>query len=43
MRKNCSSVQEKLLKFVAEDREFANFFRSLEQFDQTVKGQYNFW
>ena len=32
MRKNCSSDQEKLLKFEAE-----------EQFIQTVKGQNNFW
>ena len=43
MRKNCSSDQEKLLKFEAEGREFANFLRSLEQFIQTVKGQNNFW
>ena len=42
-RKNCSSDQEKLLKFVAEGWEFANFLRSLEQFIQTVKGQNNFW
>ena len=39
MRKNCSSDREKLLKFEAEDREFAKFLRSLEQFIQTVKGQ----
>ena len=32
MRKNCSSDREKLLKFEAEDREFAKFLRSLEQF-----------
>ena len=31
MRKNCSSDQEKLLKFEAEGREFAKFLRSLEQ------------
>ena len=43
MRKNCSSDQEMLLKFDAEDREFANILRSLEQFIQTVKGQNNFW
>ena len=43
MRKNCSSDREKLLKFVAEGREFAKFLRSLEQFIQTVKGQNNFW
>ena len=43
MRKNCSSDREKLLKFEAEGREFAKFFRSLEQFSQTVKGQNNFW
>ena len=43
VRKNCSSDREKLLKFEAEDREFANFLRSLEQFIQTVKGQNNFW
>ena len=42
MRKNCSSDQEKLWKFEAEGREFANFLRSLEQFIQTVKGQDNF-
>ena len=41
--KNCSSDREKLLKFEAEGREFAKFFRSLEQFIQTVKGQNNFW
>ena len=43
MRKNCSSDREKLLKFEAEGREFANFLRLLEQFIQTVKGQDNFW
>ena len=43
MRKNCSSDREKVLKFKAEGREFANFLRSLEQFIQTVKGQNNFW
>ena len=43
VRKNCSSDQEKLLKFEAEGREFANILRSLEQFIQTVKGQNNFW
>ena len=42
MRKNCSNVQEKLLKFEAEGREFAKLLRSLEQFIQTVKGQ-KFW
>ena len=39
MRKNCSSDREKLLKLEAEDREFAKFLRSLEQFIQTVKGR----
>ena len=43
VRKNCSSDQEKLLKFEAEGREFAKILRSLEQFIQTVKGQNNFW
>ena len=43
VRKNCSSDWEKLLKFNAEDQEFAKFLRSLEQFIQTVKGQNNFW
>ena len=43
MRNNCSSEREKLLKFEVEDREFAKFLRSLEQFIQTVKGQNNFW
>ena len=43
MRNNCSSDQEKLLKFEAEGREFAKILRSLERFIQTVKGQDNFW
>ena len=43
VRKNCSSNQDKLLKFEVEGQELANFFRSLEQFIQTVKGQDNFW
>ena len=43
VRKNCSSDQEKLLKFETKGREFANFLRSLEQFFQTAKGQNNFW
>ena len=43
MRKNCSSDQEKRLKFKAEGREFAKILRSLEQFVQTGKGQNNFW
>ena len=42
-RKNCSSDQEKHLKFEAEGRDFAKFLSSLEQFIQIVKGQYNFW
>ena len=42
MRKNCSSDQEKLLKFEAEGQEFSKFLGSLEQFIQTVKGQNNF-
>ena len=43
MRKNCSSDQEKLLKFEAEGgREFAKILISLEQFVQIVKGQNNF-
>ena len=41
VRKNCSSDQEKKLKFEAERREFANILRSLEQFIRTVKGQNN--
>ena len=48
MRINCSSDQEKLLKFEAEGQEFAKYLRSLEQFIQTVKGgpvkgQNSFW
>ena len=31
--------EEKKLKFKAEDHEFANFLRSLEQFIRTVKGK----
>ena len=42
MRKNCSSDREELLKFEAEEREFAKLMKSLEQFIRTVKGQYNF-
>jgi hypothetical protein len=38
--KNCSDL---LLRFEAEGREFEIFFRSLEQFIQTVKGQNNNW
>ena len=38
--KKKSSGREKLLKFKAEGREFAKVLRSLEQFIQTVKGQY---
>ena len=36
MRKNCSTDQEKLLKFEAEGRGFAENLRSLEQFIQTL-------
>ena len=43
VRNNCSSDQEKLLKFEAESREFAEFLRSLEQFIQSVKGQNNYF
>ena len=37
--KNCSSDQEKLLKFKAEGQEFAKCLRGQGQFTQTVKGQ----
>ena len=43
VRKNCSSDWEKLLKFEAEDQEFAKFLKSLEQFIRTLKGQNIFW
>ena len=43
VRKNYSSDREKLLKFVAEGREFEKKLGSLEQSIWTVKGQYNFW
>ena len=43
VRKKCSSDREKLLKFEAESQEFAKNWRSPEQFNQTVKGQTNFW
>ena len=43
VRKKCSSDREKNLKFEAEGREFEKILRSLEQFDQTVKCQNNFW
>ena len=37
--KNCSNDGEKLLKFEAEGREFANFLRSLEQWKvRTISG-----
>ena len=36
--KKCSSDPEKLLKFKAEDWEFAKCLRSQEQFIQKVKG-----
>ena len=37
VRKNCSSHQEKLLKFETEDREFTKQLRSQEQFILTVQ------
>ena len=43
VRKNCSGDQEIFLKFETEDKEFAKFLISLEQFIQTVKGQNSFW
>ena len=43
VRKKCSSEWEKLLKFKAEDQEFANFLRLLEQSIRKVKDQNNFW
>ena len=36
---NCSSDQEKLLKFEAEGQELTKLLGSIEQFIQTVKGQ----
>ena len=36
--KKNSTDRETLLKFEAEDQEFARFLRLLEQFIQTVKG-----
>ena len=43
MRRNCSSDREKYLKFEAKGREFAKILRSLEQFNETGKGQNKFW
>ena len=43
VRKNCSSDQEKNLKFEAEGWEFSKILRLLEQFIQTVKAQNSFW
>ena len=40
--KKCFSDWEKLLKYKAEGREYANILRSLEQFVETVKGQKKF-
>ena len=39
VRKNCSSDQEKILKFEAQDPVFAKNLRSLEQFFRIVKGK----
>ena len=41
--KNCYSDREKLLKYEAEGRKFANVLRLLKQFIHAVKGQTNFW
>ena len=43
LRKKYSSDQEKLLKFEAEDWEFAKILRILEQFIWTLNGQNNVW
>ena len=45
VRKNCSTDGEKLLKFEAEDQEFAKFLKLLGQFIQTVtfKMEKNYW
>ena len=43
VRKKILVIEKKNLKFEAEGREFAKILRSLEQFIQTVKGQYNVW
>ena len=40
--KKCSCDRDKLWKFEAEGCEFAKKFQSLDQFSQTMKGQYNF-
>jgi hypothetical protein len=42
VRKKCSSDRDKLFKLDAGGQEFENLLRSLEQFFQTVKGQYKF-
>ena len=36
-------IEKKLLKFETKGRELAKKFISLDQFIQTMKGQYNFW
>jgi hypothetical protein len=41
-RRPINLLLEKLLKFEAGGQEFAKNLKSLEQFVQTVKGQYNF-
>ena len=43
VRKNCSSDQEKLLKFEAEGWELAKKLRPLDQFIPTAKGQKKIW
>ena len=37
VRKNCSSIEKKFLKFKAQGQEFANILRSLEQFFEQEK------
>ena len=41
VRKNCPREREKRIE--AEGWEFAKILRSLQQFIQTMNGQYNFW
>ena len=43
VRKNCSSDQEKVLKFEAEGQEFAKMLRSLDQFIQKLFLKLWYW
>ena len=43
LKKKCFSDGKKLLKFEAEDQEFAKYLRSLEKMIQTLTGKNHSW